>query len=396
MIWVKNNLEYIFLILLIAGYPVISSFAIPFGVDDSRFFSVPYRILIFIISIVVIFRNFKKENLFNVSSISLLAFWIYYVIKTYFSLSNDYFEGAFLSVSYEIYYRIFLIILFPSLALLFINYHKINLKIIANYFFYILFAMLSVNLLYGFIMPHEDLSFRFIFSMYYISYGQLGATLSMMSFYFLLFKDKTIPLPFLISGFILGILTIVVGTARSPFLSLIIVYSYFLIVNRQLKPILYFILAFITFVIALYFYKELGYSGIKFADRTYNWFFNGDNSLRTPLYTRAIEIIKSHPIFGGRVLYENGSYPHDIFLEILMATGFFGFVLYFLKFLPVIKNLKYSFSAENNKIYILFFGFFLQYFVLTLTSFSIFSVPEFLYFSSIIIGVNLNKFHEKT
>lgn len=396
MDWVKKfNVDFWFLVIALAGFSVASALAYFFSFDNPRFFSIPYRILVLLFSIVVIIKNFKLNKLKNISFLSLVIFWIFYIIKLNFSLSHDFYQKDFLANANELYIRIFLIILLPSIALLFIDYRKCNLYKVAQYIYYVLLVMLTINLIYGVFSPHENFAFSFIFMMYYISYGHLGATLAIISFFFLIFNEQKIPKYLLLYSLALGIITIVVGTARSPILALIVVFLYILIVKRKVKLIFFYFLAFIAFLFSLFLYKKLDLHGVLFAERTYNWMFQGDNSLRTPLYTRAINIFKENIIFGNRVLYEDGSYPHDIFLELLMGTGIVGVIIYFTKFYPVLIKIRKIFNAKENLIYILYTSLFIQYFILVLTSFSIFSVPEFLYYSSIIIGINLNNY-EKT
>jgi O-antigen ligase len=121
----------------------------------------------------------------------------------------------------------------------------------------------------------------------------------------------------------------------------------------------------------------------------YKWIAHGDTSSRGPLFTRAIEIFNSNRFFGGRVLFENGVHPHNIFLELLMATGILGFIIYLLKFWPVVKNTALFWNIRKGNIYYkLIFALFLQYFTLVQTSCNLFNIPEFLYFSSMIIGIS--------
>ena len=261
-------------------------------------------------------------------------------------------------------------------------------------FFYTLLVMLTLNLIYAAVMPYH-IQILYIFSIYYISYGHLGTSLVLISLFFLLFKPKELPFYLVLCGFLLGITTIIIAGARSPFLALMIVIPYLLIIKKDYKLIVVFIILLLLSVGSIYILGKNVNFEMMFVDRTYLWLFEGDNSLRTPLFERSLDIFKANPIFGGRTHYENGMYPHNIFLELLMATGIVGFIIYILKFIPVIKNFKIFSYRIINSYHILFFALFLQYFVLCSTSFTLYSVPEFLYFSSIIIGISLNNFNEE-
>ena len=390
----KINIEVWFLLLVVTGYTVFSAFAIPLNIENSRIFAVPYRVIVFFFSIYIIIKNFSFKKFRNIAMISMIFFWLIYSIKSYLSFTRDSYEVLFQQSFIEIYIRIFVIAFIPSIALLFINYRKVDMFMVGKGFFYTLLVMLTLNLIYAAVMPYH-IQILYIFSIYYISYGHLGTSLVLISLFFLLFKPKELPFYLVLCGFLLGITTIIIAGARSPFLALMIVIPYLLIIKKDYKLIVVFVILLLLSVGSIYILEKNVNFEMMFVDRTYLWLFEGDNSLRTPLFERSLDIFKANPIFGGRTHYENGMYPHNIFLELLMATGIVGFIIYILKFIPVIKNFKIFSYRIINSYHILFFALFLQYFVLCSTSFTLYSVPEFLYFSSIIIGISLNNFNEE-
>lgn len=388
------NIEVWFILLLVTGYTVFSAFAIPLHIENSRIFAVPYRIIVFFFSIYIVIKNFSFKKLRNIAIVSMICFWLLYFFKSYLSFTTDSYDLEFLQKSDEVYVRILIIAVLPSIALLLINYKKFDFTLLTKYFFYVLMVMLTLNMIFALVMPHGKY-LNYIFSIYYISYGHLGTSMVIISLFLMLFRSKEVPQYLMVYGLILGITTIVIAGARSPFLAIMVVVPYLLIVKKDFKLIIVFIVLLLISVVGIYFLGRNQNSELMFVNRTYLWFFEGDNSLRTPLFERAIEIFKSNPFFGGRTHYENGSYPHNIFLELLMATGIVGFITYMLKFIPVVKNFKIFTYQIINYYHILFFALFLQYFVLCSTSFTLYSVPEFLYFSSIIIGISLNSFNEE-
>lgn len=390
----KINIEVWFLLLVVTGYTVFSAFAIPLNIENSRIFAVPYRVIVFFFSIYIIIKNFSFKKFRNIAMISMIFFWLIYSIKSYLSFTRDSYEVLFQQSFIEIYIRIFVIAFIPSIALLFINYRKVDMFMVSKGLFYTLLVMLTLNVIYAAVMPYH-IQILYVFSIYYISYGHLGTSLVLISLFFLRFKPKELPFYLVLCGFLLGITTIIIAGARSPFLALMIVIPYLLIIKKDYKLIVVFIILLLLSVGSIYILGKNVNFEMMFVDRTYLWLFEGDNSLRTPLFERSLDIFKANPIFGGRTHYENGMYPHNIFLELLMATGIVGFIIYILKFIPVIKNFKLFSYRIINSYHILFFALFLQYFVLCSTSFTLYSVPEFLYFSSIIIGISLNNFNEE-
>ena len=393
-IFKKYTSEVWYLLLIVTGYTVFSAFATPLGVEDSKIFSVPYRLLVFFFSLYIIYKNFSFKKLRNVAVISLTLFWLLYLTKSYLSFTQDFYTELFGERFLEIYIRILLIAWIPSVALLFIDYKKVDLALVSKGFFYTLLAMLTINLMYALVMPHGS-SRLFIFSIYYISYGHLGASLALISLFFIFFDAKGLSLYITGYGLLLGLYTIFIAGARSPFLAIMVVVPYLLIVKRNFKFIGMFLLLLCLAIVGIYYFGKSDQYEIMFVDRTYKWLFEGDNSLRTPLFERAVDIFKASQLFGGRTHYEDGMYPHNLFLELLMATGVVGLVIYVLKFLPVFQNFSLFSFKINNCYHLLFFTLFLQYFVLSSTSFALYSVPEFLYFSSIIIGISLNNHNEE-
>lgn len=380
--------------LIVTGYTVFSAFSIPLKIENSRIFSVPYRVIIFALSIIIIYKNFSLSKVKSIAVVTTILFWLFYLYKSYFSFTHDFYEAIFSQQFTEVYIRIIVIALFPSLALLFINYKKIDLSIVSKVFLFTLIVMLSLNLVYAAITPYK-IQITYIFTMYYISYGHLGTSLALISLFYILFKPKQFSPYITYYGLILGIITVIIAGARSPFLAIMVVVPYLLILKRSFKLISVFLLLLLLAVVGIYFFGKSDEYHLMFVDRTYLWLFEGDNSLRTPLFERSIEIFEANPIIGGRTHYEDGMYPHNIFLELLMATGVIGFIIYFLKFIPTFKNLRLFSTKSSNLYYLLFFTLFIQYFVLVFTSYTLYSVPEFLYFSSIIIGISLNQINEE-
>lgn len=382
--------EFWLLILLSVGFVVVLGIPTLLGINNPKWITTPYRIVIFIISMYVLIKNFNWKKLQNIASISFIFFWLFYFIKLQYSFKTDYYLEDFKSTLLEKSIRIFVIILIPGLALLFINYSKINLEKLGKIILKVLLIMLSINLIYGLATYPGAYDIPYIFHMYYIWAGHLGTTLAILSLFYLMFtqpisKDKSI----YIFGLILGVVSIITFRARSPFLAFAIVSLYFIIIKKDIKLLLLFVGIFILSIISIYWIGGKNPEGIQFANRMYRWIFEGDTSLREPLFERGMNIIKSNPLFGGRVYYEDGFYPHNLILELLMATGLIGLVSYILQFTPVFRTLKLYLNPKHNLNYILFFSLFFQYLILKMTSADMLN-SYFIHFSCIIIGISLS------
>ncbi len=397
----KIKLEESFILLLLVGYVFVSGLAIPLRLDEeSRWFSVPYRLLVAGMSLLIMYRNRRSALWKHLSVVSFFLFWVFYTAKAVYSFGTDYYLPDFIVTEYEIYARLLLIVILPSAAAMMVDYSKLNLRRILVRSFWVLFAMIGANLLYGIITyePAREFELKHIFTVYYISYGHIGTSLCLVALYFLWFEPASVREKIAYAvALLLGLFTIVEGSARSPFLALAVCVAYLLLVKRSRLWSGLAVGSLVLFGAFMVFYSANRWEFLPFINRTYNWLAYGDNSLRTPLFEYGRNIFKESPLIGGRVLFEDGSYPHNLFLELLMATGLVGFILYFLKFIPVVRYLPMFFARTKapNRL-ILLFALFLQYFVLVLTSYPLFGTPEFLHFSGIIIGVSLTLIYEKT
>ena len=162
-------------------------------------------------------------------------------------------------------------------------------------------------------------------------------------------------------------------------------------------PYRFFMFFLVVFITLIYISRQFFHLESAFIERNYLWIFEGNTSGREPYFNRAIAIFKDNILVGGRVLYEDGMYPHNLFLELLMSGGILLLIIFGLIFYPLIKNINYFLNVSNSKLYILpLFALWLQYLILVQTSYNIHSNPEFWYFSSVIIGISIKNHNEKT
>lgn len=400
-LWERStiNLDFLFLTSILVGYVISSALPNIFGLE-SRDFSITYRFLMFIFSIIILTKNGLFRRIDLKTGLIFCVFWFFYFFKTVYSFHTDYYLPQFISHEYEIYIRILIINLLACLSLLSIDYIKVDYKLLIKSIFWILFVMLSLNLLYTLFYLNKYNNVSGIFSVYYISSGHFGASLVILSLYLLFFRtklDTVITKPVLVLAVLLGLFAVYISAARSPVLALIIVSLYFLILKKKIKFLVYFFLFLLLSVVFLYISRQILHIDSAFIERNYLWIFEGNTSGREPYLIRAVSIFKDNIIIGGRVLYEDGLHAHNIFLELLMVGGLVLLLLFGLLFYPLLRNLGYFFKTSTANFYILpLFAIWVQYFILTLTSNNIHSNPEFWYFSSVIIGISIKNHNEKT
>jgi O-antigen ligase len=97
-------------------------------------------------------------------------------------------------------------------------------------------------------------------------------------------------------------------------------------------------------------------------------------NMRFQSYYGAFQQFSDSPFFGDiSEERSTGFYPHNIFLELLMATGLFGFVV----FLIVNSLVIYMYLCHKSDDFLVVFLLYIQYFVASLFSGSVFTNSAF-------------------
>ena len=386
----RTKIDTLFYILLMVGFTIVSIFPDAFSLN-SRIITVPFRAVILFLSIAIILYNVitKNSNRFGKTEFFFIAFWVFYSIKAIISFKIYAFSAPMALMETEVYLRIIGITFIPALAVLTIKEEDVDYVSFLNFVYYILFFILLLNAFVGINYNNNGRSSGFM-SMYSISFGHLGVSLALLSIYKLLHKVKTkyiMALPFL--GVLLGLYILYASGTRSPLIALIICLCFMFYLENKLKYLGLFLLSLCIGIISLLYFRPQ-YNAVEnsssFFSRVTNMIVSGDSSGRGELYQQGIKIFTENPIFGGRILYFDGMYPHTIFIEVLMAMGIFGMILYLLFFkncviyLLELKKLKDD-HAPVFWVSILW----LQYFVLSLFSYNLHSSPEIWYLTSMIL-----------
>ncbi|WP_241317370.1 O-antigen ligase family protein [Chryseobacterium arthrosphaerae] len=380
----KSNIEFLFIFFLTFGYIFFYSFSRQLDTSN-EYFAVPFRVVLFLVScyiIVVNFENLKKRKL---SVIFTALFWLFYLAKSIYSFKNDSYQQKILNNEEKIYIRILCLNLIPYIAVLSINFSKEITVKLNNLIFNFLLIILGISCLYTIFIYQAFEKSSGIFAGYYITTGHYGLSLLIISifYYFQSSQKKLKP----IFGILIGIFTVFSASARSPMLAAFIILFILLIYVNELKywgGLLFFTL---IFILSIYILKQTSVADFEFVTRMYDAIFEGNGYGRFYYLTKGWDIFKNNIPFGGRILFEDGLYPHNIFIEVLMSMGIFGIILFFLYFKDVWKfKIKY---ITNNIYYLPFILFFIQYFVLVLTSYNIFANLEFWTFSAVFISIIL-------
>jgi O-antigen ligase len=382
-----------FWILLLVGFFVVSIFPGTFQID-SQVITIPFRTIVLLLSSIIILRKFYQQSYKNyqIIEIAFLLFWLLYFSKAIYTFQNFTFLPNMQSKEIETYLRIVGITFIPAFAVLNLKKSDIDFKLSYVIIYSIILIVLVLNILIGIQHDHQGRTSG-IMGMYSISFGHWGVSLVVLSLYQLLYKFITNKY-FQISavlGFFTGLYIMYASGTRSPVVALVLGVLFLLWVKNKQKILFGFLALLFIGVVALVILKPQfsGENESSFFSRITKSITTGDSSGRGSLYQQGIQIFSEHPILGGRILYEDGMYPHNIFLEVLMATGMVGFVLYFLFFKKCIQYI-YNGKSVSEKypeiIWVLVLW--VQYFTLSLFSYNLHSSPEIWYLSALVLILN--------
>jgi len=376
--------ETYFLFITLFGY--ILAYIDPFEVKNiPHFINLSLRGVILISSIFFIIKNIEIVKERKLAIISFLVFYGFYLIKTFYTFQNFYFiPSTFQEFKNSFYYFGLIVIPLPVVALLSLDYQKVDFKKFYKIVFWFFLIIMGINSLFL-----EKLGYNRsgIFRSYYILTGHYGLSLVLVSlFSYLFLKEREIKYIF---GIILGGIPIFFSAARSPVLALFLIFLVFLILKNKRKYWIYLLITVVLSIVSLFIMYKSGLGeNIVFFKRINEAIFERNASGRAYYLNKGIDIFINNPLFGGRVVFEDGMYPHNLFVDILMSTGLVGMILFIIyfkfvvqSFIKVLKNIK-----KYKESGILAF-FFLQYFILVQTSGNIYSSFEFWYFGAVIIGL---------
>lgn len=385
----KSDIWFTF--LLTFGYIFSYSLALLLEATSNNYFSVPFRIIVLLLSFFVIYINFNIIEKRKVTVIFTVLFWIFYLCKAIYSFKYDLYLPHTSQEANEIYVRIICLNLIPYTAILGIRFTKEIMVRLNSLVFNFLLIILGISCLWTvFIFKNFEKSSG-IFVSYYINVGHYGLSLLILSIYYYFQSPKKILKPVL--GILIGIFTILSSSARSPVLAIFIILLILLLYLNKLKYWIFLLSFVVFFVISIFCLKQMQASDFEFINRMYNAIFEGNGSGRSYYLLKGWNIFKDNIILGGRILFEDGMYPHNIFIEILMSMGIVGGVLFLLYFKDI-RKFKVRYVREHIY-YLPFFLFFIQYCVLVLTSASIFGNMEFWSFSAVMISIILFCYDEE-
>jgi hypothetical protein len=394
------------LLILMSGFtfPINQGIVVLLKLNGSTTFNTFIRAFVLIISLYLIYKSASLKNPLKLSngSVCLILFYALYVIRVIFDLE---FAGVeideksnFLVYSFTIG-ATFIPLLAVALNAKFVDFNRLFVLMYYSLLISNIFILLNV-LKDGFsldlflvrnVVTPEGQDENILNP---ITVGMYGELLALSSLVTLIFIDSP-PVNkkiLLCICFILGTLTMLLGASRGPIVSflLICIYLSFIFILRQksaLNLTFSFAIVFLIIVGLILYVSGLSESDFFILERLNSFAENGDE-VRVALFNGAWSQFLRSPIIGDRIVERVYKfYPHNLLIEVLMATGLIGFSLFFSAIITPLLNLKKLINVRNHKF--LFYIIFIVFFMISSTSGSLVFSSDFFVYLSFILSLKI-------
>ena len=387
------------------------------GNNETRTVTIPYRIIVLLLSIIISFFhvykltvlskkqypvNIKESNVKNkkfswIPKYILICFVLVYSFKLLeYTVYNTILTKP--PEEYQMYW--FAICLIPAFSFLTVEYCQFQRYLLSSYFFVSLSCILSafgVDASIAFIagrLDREGLS--------PISVSNDGTSLVLLSFFILTtnrntFKNKHWIYFLCFFAIFLGSFMALLGGSKGPIVSLSICLILNLIFAKyshesflDKKIIIVYILIVTTIIACITITIDSPETQITLLKRFYT-LFEGDRSTsgRIDLIDEAISLIMGNPLFGHSIEVPGERYVHNLIIDSFLSTGIFGglyftvlYVYGIVKSIIILKN-HYLQWGWLGMIYI-------QYSVSVMFSGSLYSQNIFWYLIFCLVALNID------
>ena len=393
----KNILGSLLIALLCYAYPLQVFIISVLKLGNSTPINIAFRSAYVFLSIFLIFsESLKKEvKVYKYAHISLLFFWIIYGIRLVYDIEIR--NIVFLENAFYVYSMAFGNVLIPTIAIILIHKY-IKIKTLVQ-FIAAMIAMSNIAVLYMLAQGETGISLLLFLeraTIYHndiavinpISISMVGLNLSSLMLAFLLFFKSSLKAKLLgvFPLFMLGTFNLIAGGSRGPMLYFFIVLliALFLYLNdrkyiftRFLRLLFYFSIFIILLLPKIV--SFVNNNNIAIVSRLITFSENREAGIkeeRDASFEGALQQFLRSPIIGDAYLGEiDNFYPHNILLEMLMATGILGAIFFMTYFLSMLKTL--FFVGNSDKYNIILKIWVITGILLSLSSGCIFASMEF-------------------
>jgi len=342
-------------------------------IEYTGFYSIPLRILLAVLMIYLMVKTRFKHAIVN-KPIYLLffIFWALYFLAIFKSMHGST-EGFYRTpvevMAYSILYSIIPFIFFS------LRHDESTLDIFKNAIIASGFSLaILIFLLYKDLLMigvgrinmakyflGDD--FRSI-SPLALSYGST-LIISICLYYLLFFKlSKKIKIYYW-ATIVLSMVPFFLGSSRGSILSIIITFSLIIFFRGSFKTKIRSFILFLLLGVGVVYFAEFFNSSLisRFLSISEDIESGSSSAARLVIWKHVWHQFLSSPLFGDSIQSSYRVYPHNMFLEVLMATGIIGFIPFvivvIIAFIKGIKIVKYH--PKHAWIFILFSLAFVQH-----------------------------------
>jgi len=342
---ISNYLLWIIFSLTFLGFYAILLLVFNVGKSElSRQLTIPMRLLIGASCGLLLIINIKNKS----PHLKWFLPWVFiYILRIFIDYNNN--EDFYISFS-ELMFFFASFVVIPFIGLSKVNYSKINFKKLYNVILISALAFTSLSiLLYGRFLGQvgrlsASTAKEAVISPLILSYcGALA--IGVISFYLLYAKKtkKYIKLLSLVT-LALAVIPFFLGASRGSIFALFLPFVMMVISNLSFKNILKYIFLFTIIIFLLGYLDEYLGSGLlnRFMGTSEAIEQGGSSASRLDIWNKSLSQFTDFPFFGDRLnTVDVDYYPHNIYIEVLQATGIIGFVPFIVLFF---KGMKASFN----------------------------------------------------
>jgi O-antigen ligase len=356
---ISRNIYSVYLALLFFGYPVAAGISEIFLKTESSIAAISLWLLITAMGIFLVLKEFMIGNVTLNTKIGIPV--LLFLILYFFNLTFDLYISNIVSFMEKNEYviRFIVFVYFPCFVLMVSTLRFQQSEKLLSFFFitlivgFILNAVAMIMDIPQALMSGGGEARASTDKLNPVSYGYLCSTLALL----ILFRRIHLGKKSIYSNclLVLAILGVLIAGSKGPILGFIVALLYMYIrfvgVNRKFVKNIFFIALLASIVTAgLILYLDIN----PFA-RFERIFDDGETSsvYRIISAMNALEIFSSGPIWGGSSFLRTGGYPHNLFLEILMATGVVGFGLIVFAVINALRS-RHSVNFSSCNFYCIF------------------------------------------
>lgn len=308
--------------LSVVGYPIAGLLAAVLSLE-STVTSIPFRLIVVAIAGLAVLSYTAVGGRFRLNQLVLLFWWLYGI-----RLVFDVGQGVFDTVDRDALFFVAAVVL-PGLAMMIVGRHFDERSTAAVIFGVGLIVSLGSILLNALGIRAEldltqvtgRLSYTTINS---ITLGHVAASTTIAAF--TLWTTARTPLlkGVLLAGAILSLTLLVLAAARGPLLALVLAAGFYLVVRGRWGAIAAVGLLMLFLVPSL-----VAAQGLSLVRRFSNLYEDLSVLERLDIQANAIDQFLANPLLGSAYTeLISGQYPHNTFIEALMALGIAGFLVY--------------------------------------------------------------------